>query len=109
MATRRAPITINAPSSPARWFTSFRLSPSDTNTNAAGVSQNGAQAGPLGPLPALQYKQFPQPNPTPGSPQNTFFTAQRENMSKLIRRTKKNFVRGSPHSAASDHSHWQAY
>jgi hypothetical protein len=91
--------TTTAPLSPAPGLISFPLSPSDTNTRAAGVSpayaeatagrQNGTRLGAVRPPPALR-KQFPQPNPW--APQNNIFSQPwKKSMSELTQGTEKNF------------------
>jgi hypothetical protein len=92
MPTRPAATTTNLAHAPK--LISFGLSSEDTNAHAAGVSppssSYGVRRGGRQATPALQRKQFPQ---HPGSPQNTSFAPQplEKNMSKLIRRTKRNF------------------
>src|SRR4029077_20585028 len=95
MPTRPAATTTNLAHAPK--LISFRLSPEDTNAHAAGVSpafvelRRPPRRTP-GPPRAAAANNSPN-TPTPSSPQNTSFAPQplEKNMSKLIRRTKRNF------------------
>jgi hypothetical protein len=108
MPTRSEP-TTTAPLSSAPGLTSFRLSPSDTNTRTAGVSpaytrlrrgkpayaeatvgrQNGTRLGPLD-HPSRRCGINNSPTQTPGPPEHIFHNPWKKSMSELTQGTEKN-------------------